>query len=57
MFGRAQYYQHLYENLKCLAGFIKSYGTTDFLMNEMSSNVQDVLGVLYLTFLQNLKDL
>ena len=41
---------------KCLTGFIKSYSTTHFLMNEMSCNLQDTLGVLCLTFLQNLKE-
>ena len=37
-------------------GFIKSYGITHFLMIEMSCNLQDTLGVLCLTFLQNVKE-
>ena len=35
--------------------FIKSYGRTHFLLIQKSCNLQDVLGVLCLILLQNLK--
>ena len=35
--------------------FIKSYGKTHFLIVQMSYNLQDVLEVVWLTFLQNFK--
>ena len=53
--GRAQYYQHVYKFSKHLIGLIKRYGTTHFLLNGLGCNLQNVLEVLWLLFLQNLK--
>ena len=54
--GRAQCYQNVYKVSKCLTGLIKRYGTTHFLLDGLSCNLQDTLEVLCLTFPQNLKE-
>ena len=55
IWGRAQHYQCVYKISKHFTIFNKRYSTTHFLIIHMSCNLQDVLGVLCLTFLQNLK--